>query len=291
MAIAFLACGDAKTLNDLRRVKDLNSGFALKTRDIINYVNEYFHENISSGSYDNIRRKDLKFLILAGVILKSSPNAATNDSTRGYSLNPIYAGLVRAYRAKNWEELVSTTLSGEEPLRQKLKRQREIQKVSVKLPSGLKLDFSAGVHNELQKAIIEEFLPRYGFGSEILYVGDTSDKFLYLKKEKLEALNFFQISHEELPDVIAYSQSKNWLFLIEAVHSSGPIDEPRFLQLQNLTQSCTAEIVFVTAFFSRSKFRQFLAEIAWETEVWIADNPDHLVHFNGDKFLGPYTKD
>ncbi|MBS1775349.1 MAG: hypothetical protein JSS64_03610, partial [Bacteroidetes bacterium] len=23
-------------------------------------------------------------------------------------------------------------------------------------------------------------------------------------------------------------------------------------------------------------------------EVWIADNPDHLIHFNGHKFLGAY---
>lgn len=290
MAIAFLASGDIKSLKGLSKAKDLNSGFALKTRDIINYVNEHFKENISSGSYDDIRRKDLKLLTIAEVVLQSSPNSATNDSTRGYSINPTYGELIRTFKAKDWEKSVKDKLRNIEPLSQKLKRERQISKVEVTLPSGGQLTFSAGEHNNLQKVIIEDFLPRYGFGAEVLYVGDTADKYLYLEKEKLENLNFFEISHEELPDVIAYSEKKNWLYLIEAVHSSGPISEIRLLQLQKLTRDCKAEIVYVTAFLSRPKFRQFIADIAWETEVWIADNPDHLVHFNGDKFLGPYKK-
>ena len=290
MAIAFLASGDIKSLKELPEAKDLNSGFYLKTRDIINYVNEHFKENISSGSYDDIRRKDLKLLTIAEVVLQSNPNSATNDSTRGYSINPTYSELIRSFGNKNWEKSVKDILKNIEPLSQKLKRERQISKVEVTLPSGKQLTFSAGEHNDLQKAIIEDFLPRYGFGAEVLYIGDTADKYLYLEKEKLEKLNFFEISHEELPDVIAYSKKKNWLYLIEAVHSSGPISEIRLLQLQNLTQGCTADIVYVTAFLNRPKFKQFISDIAWETEVWIADNPDHLVHFNGDKFLGPYKK-
>lgn len=290
MAIAFLACGDIKVIEDLKIAKDWNSGYALKTRDIINFVNEHFNEKISSGSYDDIRRKDLKLLTISEVVLRSSPNSATNDSTRGYSLNPTYAELIRNFGSDNWQHTVSERLKNIEPLSQKLKRDRAIQKVEVILPSGGELSFSAGEHNDLQKAIIEEFLPRFGHGAEVLYVGDTSDKYLYLEKEKLEKLAFFEISHEELPDVIAYSKKKNWLYLIEAVHSSGPIGEVRLLQLQKLTKNCTADIVFVTAFLTKQKFRQFITEIAWETEVWIADNLDHLVHFNGDKFLGPYSE-
>jgi len=288
MAIAFLATGDVKNKDDFKSIKDLNSGYSLKTRDVIEYVNKNFGEDISSGSYDDIRRKDLKLLTVAEVVLRSSPNSATNDSTRGYCVNPMYAELIRKYRSKNWKQLVAKTLQGIEPLNQKIKRQREIQKVKVSLPSGGKLKFSAGEHNDLQKAIIEDFLPRYGFGAEVLYVGDTSNKYLHLETEKLKKLNFFEISHEELPDVIAYSKQKNWLYLIEAVHSSGPISEIRLLQLEKLTKNCKADIVYITAFLDRPKFRKFMAEIAWETEVWIADNPDHMVHFNGDKFLGPY---
>lgn len=290
MAIAFLASGDIKTIADFKKAKDLNSGYALKTRDIISFVNNHFGENISSGSYDDIRRKDLKLLTVAEIVLQSSPNSATNDSTRGYSINPTYAELVRSFGSKDWEKMVTEKLKNIEPLSKKLKREREIVKVNVTLPSGGELTFSAGEHNDLQKAIIEDFLPRYGHGAEVLYVGDTSDKYLYLEKEKLEELNFFEISHEELPDVIAYSKKKNWLYLIEAVHSSGPISELRLIQLQKLTKDCKADIVYVTAFLNRPKFRQFMTDIAWETEVWIADNPDHLVHFNGDKFLGSYKE-
>lgn len=288
MAVAFLACGDVKELAGLLRIKDANSEFSLKTREIITYVNEHFEENISSGSYDDIRRKDLKLLTTAEIILRSSPNAATNDSTRGYCVSPFYADLVKQHEDPNWKVLVSKKLQGIEPLELKLKRKREIKKVPVKLPSGKNLEFSAGEHNDLQKAIIEEFLPRYGYNSQVLYVGDTSDKYLHLDQIKLDELGLFKIAHEELPDVITYSSEKNWIYFIEAVHSSGPISELRLIQLQNLSRGCSADVIYVTAFLDRPKFRQFMTDIAWETEVWIADNPDHLVHFNGDKFLGPY---
>ena len=289
MAIAFLAIMDVKVLADFKTAKDLQKDeYALKTREVIAYVDEYFKENISSGSYDDIRRKDLKLLVTGDIVLQSSPNSATNDSTRGYGLNPFYADLVRQYPHKNWTKTVREKLKGIEPIAEKLKRKRNLKKVPVQLPSGKKLNFSAGLRNDLQKAIIEEFLPRYGYGAKVLYVGDTSDKYLHLDKEALESLSFFEISHEQLPDIIAYAQEKNWLYLIEAVHSSGAIGELRLMQLQKLTKACKADIIYVTAFQDKLVFRKFIADIAWETEVWIADNPDHLIHFDGDKFLGPY---
>ena len=161
--------------------------------------------------------------------------------------------------------------------------------IPVELPSGIEIMFSPGAHNVLQKLIIEAFLPRYGFGAKVLYVGDTADKYLHLDREGLKELKFFEISHDQLPDIVAYSPSKNWLYLIEAVHTSGPVDELRLIKLKELTNECKAELIFVTAFLDKATFRKYAPEIAWETEVWIADNPDHLIHFDGDKFLGPYT--
>ena len=162
--------------------------------------------------------------------------------------------------------------------------------VPAKLPSGKLLRFSPGEHNQLQKAIIEQFLPYYGHGAEVLYVGDTAAKYLVLEKARLKELSFFELAHGELPDVVAYSAEKNWLYLIEAVHSSGPISPLRLLELQKLTEECTAEIIYVTAFLDRETFRKFMADIAWETEVWIADAPQHVIHFNGHRFLGPYPR-
>jgi type II restriction enzyme len=121
-------------------------------------------------------------------------------------------------------------------------------------------------------------------------VGDTANKLLHIDRKTLRSLHFFELEHDELPDIIAYNVDKNWLYLIEAVHSSGPISEIRRLELERLTKDCTADIIYVTAFLSRAEFRKWSSEIAWETEVWIADNPDHLIHFNGDKFLGPYSE-
>ena len=289
MAIAFLACGKIRRIQDFKNSKDSSDNYSLKTRDIIKFVNSNFGENISSGSYDDIRRKDLKLLTTAGVILQSSPKSATNDSTRGYTVNPVFNKLIKQYGSPNWESNVAKALKKVKPLREVLARKRSIKKIKVKLPNGKKLNFSLGEHNELQKAIIEDFLPRYGYGAEILYVGDTSDKYLHLDTERLKKLNFPELKHDELPDIVAYSKEKNWIYLIEAVHSSGPIDELRLLQLQKMTKKSKAEIVYVTAFLDRNKFRKYSPEIAWETEVWIADNPDHMVHFNGDKFLGPYN--
>lgn len=288
LALTFLATGDVKRKEDLKNIKDLEQGYFVKTREIIRYINQYFNENISPGSYDDIRRKDLKLLTTSKIVLQSNPSLATNDSTRGYAINPFFADIIRRYGEEKWDDYVQEKLKNIELLNKKLKRERDLQKFEVKLPQGLNILLSLGEHNELQKSIIEELLPRYGFDSEVLYIGDTSNKFLFINEEKLTELNFFKISHEELPDIIAYSEQRNWLYLIEAVHSSGPISELRLLQLKNLTQDCKADIIYITAFQNRTKFRQFIQDIAWETEVWIAENPEHLIHFNGDKFLGPY---
>lgn len=142
-------------------------------------------------------------------------------------------------------------------------------------------------NNQLQREIIENFLPRFGANCEVLYFGDGANKSKVKEDKKLQELNFFDISHGMLPDIVAYSKSKNWLFLIEAFYSTGTISEIRMKELKQNLSSCKAEIIFVTVFPTKKEFQKQILNIAWETEVWTADNPDHLIHFNGDKFLGP----
>ncbi|MEO6038183.1 MAG: BsuBI/PstI family type II restriction endonuclease [Saprospiraceae bacterium] len=290
MAMAFLAVAGVNKM--WKQAKGLGEKRFLKTREIISFVNANFDENISSGSYDDIRRKDLKILVLAGLILNSAenPQAATNDPTRAYALAPDFTELIRSFGSKAWEGNLSDFMKDRIEMKELLGRKRQIEKNPIILPNGKYLEFSSGLHNVLQKRIIEDFLPRFGKGCQVLYVGDTADEFLYVDKEALKKLHFFELSHNELPDIIAYNQQHNWLFLIEAVHSIGSINELRVLELKRLTQNCKAEIIYVTAFLTKSEFRKWAAEIAWETEAWIAENPDHLIHFNGDKFLGPYKK-
>jgi hypothetical protein len=150
---------------------------------------------------------------------------------------------------------------------------------------------SAGEHSQLIRNIVEQFVPRFVPGGELVYVGDTSAKWGYFDRELLETLGVGVTHPGKMPDVAIYSREKNWLFLVEATASSGPIDERRQTELSTLFKGCKAELVFVTAFPDRGNMmRKFLSIIAWETEVWCASDPTHLIHFNGGRFLGPYAK-
>jgi len=287
MAKAFLSVAGMKPGMDWPEARSNNR---LRSRDVIRWMNAHLGENVSSGSYDDIRRKDLLLPIEAGIVLKSAgkEGAATNDGTRPYAISPETAELLHAYRTHQWPAALNKFLTGRESLAEQLRKIRQQALIPVTIGSTL-LEFGPGEHNELQKAVIEGFLPRFGFGAEVLYVGDTEDKLLFCESRELHSLGFFELSHDKLPDILAYSRSKKWLFLIEAVHSANPITELRKRTLEQLTEGCSAEIIYVSAFLTRIAFRKFAREIAWETEVWIAESPDHLIHFNGDKFLGPHV--
>jgi type II restriction enzyme len=288
MAMAFLAV--AGVVGSWKEAKGHREHRHLKTRDIIKFINSNYEENISPGSYDDIRRKHLKLLILADIILNSAdnPSAATNDPTRGYTLDAEFKTLITHYGTNDWEIKLKLFNKNRPGLSESLHHKRKIPKVEITLPSGQRLSFSRGAHNQLQREIIEEFLPRFGTGCIVLYVGDTSNKYLLRHDDKLKDLGFFELAHDFLPDIIAYNKDKNWLFLIEAFNSSGPMSEERIFELKKALKNCKAGLIFVTAFISKNDFKSNVGNIGWESEVWTADNPDHLVHFNGDKFLGPH---
>lgn len=285
MAMALLAVGDIRS-SFLEALSTDDSHF-LRTRDIIKFVNEHFQENISPGSYDDIRRKDLRPLIENGIVINSSTIAAksTNNPTRGYGLNPLFAKLLVAYNTNCWDKELSNFKATNKQLRKDLESKLDRQRLPIILPSGIELKLSYGEHNLLQKNIVEKFLPKFGFNSQVLYIGDTSKKNLFKDINTLSRLNCFELNHEELPDVIAYSKSKNILFLIEAVHSAGPMDEIRVKRLKRKLSDCPAEKLFITAFLTKKDFKKWVMDIAWETEVWISDDPNHMIHFNGYKFL------
>lgn len=286
MAKACLAVGKIK--RDFSEACSFEDGFT-RTRDIITFENKNFGEDISPGSYDDIRRQDLKLLVEAGIVVNSSSTEeqATNNPSRGYGLSISFANLLHSFGSSRWEILLNEFRKETKSLKEELERRRDLQKVPVTLPNGKTIVLSYGEHNNLQKAIIEVFLPLFGFGAEVLYVGDTKDKFLHLEKAELEKIKFFTLEHEELPDVVAYSREKNLLYLIEAYHSTGEWDEIRVRKVKRKLEEsgCTANVIFFTAFENKNIFKQKAKDIAWETEVWIADSPEHLVHFNGYKFL------
>lgn len=282
MAMACLAVGNMRN-----SIKECETEHFLKTRDIISFENQYFGENISYGSYDDIRRKDLLYLVESGLVINSSnvEEQAVNNPTRGYAIAPHFAELLKSYGSPSWNNALIKFQEESVKLAEALKRHRDLERIPVSLPGSAKILLSSGEHNLLQKQIVEKFLPRFGFGSALLYLGDTDNKLLFKEEEKLREIGFFNLEHEELPDVVAYSKEKNIVFLIEAVHSAGPMSEIRVRKLRRQLKDCRATLVFVTAFLDKNTFRKWVVDIAWETEVWIADAPDHLIHFNGYKFL------
>ena len=160
--------------------------------------------------------------------------------------------------------------------------------VPVVLPDGTRLELSPGSHNELQAAIIQDFIPRYAHGAEVVYIADALARQLYKNDTLMHELGVFNLDHRQLPDVIAYQRDKNWLFIIEAVANSGHLSGLRMIELKRLLVDCKAPSVFVTAFPDYTVFSKFADDIAWETEAWIATHPTHLIHYNGKRFLGPY---
>lgn len=290
MAKAFLAVAGLKPGMSWSQAKDNDDKHQLLSRQIIAFMNAHLGEKIADSSYDDIRRKDLVLPEAASIVLKSAknPDANTNDGTRGFALNPTAAKAIRKFGTPQWKTSVEQFMSGREALSEELNRKRSLARIPVQINSEVALTFSPGKHNVLQKQVIDSFLTIFGFGATVLYVGDTADKYLYIDKAKLDEINFFKISHDKLPDVVAFSSEKNWLYLIEAVTTANPITELRRRTLLQLAAGCTADVIFITAFPDRLTYRRFAKDIAWETEVWIAESPEHMIHFNGDKFLGPY---
>lgn len=190
------------------------------------------------------------------------------------------------YGTGAWESKLSAFLRSHETLVGLYTSKRTMRKMPVKI-NGEDFTFSPGKHNELQKAIIEEFAPRFAPNSECLYVGDTTEKDLVKNENKLRELGFAITLHDKMPDVVLYCEDQNWLYFIESVTSVGPMEPKRIREIEEMTAEVTAGKIYVTAFLEFKTFKKFSDSLAWETEVWIADLPDHMIHLNGDKFLGP----
>lgn len=290
LALTLLAVADIKPSTKWTdaKIHDDGNDYALRTRDIINFWNNFYKLDISLSSYDNVRRKNLVYLIEAGLVLRSAndPDANTNDPTRRYAISQAGVDILHRFGESGWEEYVNQFKDRYGDLRQKLQRNRPRTMTPVTLLSKQELFLTPGRHNVLQKAIVEEFLPRFAPSSEILYLGDTTRKRLFIRERLLQEMGFSNLDSSRLPDIIAYFAKQNWLLIIEAVHSSNPISQLRHLDLERLTAGCQAERIFVSVFQNREELRKWLVEISWETEVWLVDEPDHLIHFDGEKFLG-----
>ncbi len=125
--------------------------------------------------------------------------------------------------------------------------------------------------------------------TKVVYVGDAARKMLFTDANLINELKIPITEHDKLPDVILYDRQKNQLFLIEAVTVHGPLSPKRQQELEDTLKDCTAMRIYVSVFPDFREFKRHIDNIAWETEVWIENNPDHMIHFNGLKFVTAYS--
>ena len=136
-----------------------------------------------------------------------------------------------------------------------------------------------GKHYDLQMALVELFSSHFAPDSKVLYLGDIGNKPVIYEKEMLEELGVPTTSHSKLPDTVLYDKAKNLLFLIDAITSHGPIKTKRFSELKKLLKICTSKQVYISAFYDFAEYEQYAFPVAWGTEVWIAEVPEHMIHY------------
>lgn len=257
---------------------------------VIDFVAENYHVRYAPNTRETVRDEAVKFFVEAGLLLRNpdKPDRPTNSGKTVYQVEPAALALIRKFGTLEWAKSLKGYLAKVEEVKREISRHRELARVPVTLPDGKTVALSPGGQNPLIKAIIEDFCPHFVPGGLVAYIGDTENKFAHLEAGYLAKLGIELDSAAKMPDVIVHCVRRNWLLLVEAVTSAGPVDGKRRKELKELFSGSTAGLVFVTAFNSRRAMQSFLAQIAWESEVWIAEDPAHMIHFNGDKFLGPY---
>jgi hypothetical protein len=250
----------------------------------------HYGRRYAPNTRETVRRHTIHQFVRGGLAVPNpdKPSRPTNSPKAVYQIEPSALKLLRTFGTLEWSARLSEYLASVDTLRRLYTRERQAIRIPVTLQSGAKIQLSPGGQNVLVKKILDDFCPLFTPGARVIYVGDTEQKWAYFDSDSLKALGVEVEEHGKMPDVVVHYTSKNWLVLIEAVTSHGPVNPKRRLELSELFAASKAGIVYVTAFMSRRTMIRYLDEISWETEVWIAETPTHLIHFNGERFLGPY---
>ena len=257
------------------------------TRGIMTFVKDVYGREYAPNTRETFRRYVLHHFVQAGIAAYNpdNPDLPVNSPNAHYAITDEVLEVVRSYDTPKWEYYVEKFLKEQGKLTEKYLKKRKLKQVPVKLPDGKILRLSAGKHNKVQAAIVEQFAPRFTNGGSLLYLGDTENKNLYKDTETLASLNIPIDKHSKLPDVVIYDKERDWLFLIEAVTSHGPVSGKRLYELEEMLKDCKQGKIYVSAFPDFQEFKKRSGEIAWETEVWLMDTPEHMIHFNGDHFM------
>ena len=264
----------------------------LRIWDIMGWMREHYSKDYAANSRETIRRQTIHQFEQARIVDRNpdDPTRPTNSGDTVYQLTKDATDVLKRFGKKDFTIRCEAFIINYGNLAATYAQARNLLKIPVLLPDGSVVELSPGIHNDLQRMIIEEFAARFAPMSVVVYLGDTAEKRLVIDRALLNQLNIPEMNHDKLPDVVLFDEARNWIFLIEAVTSHGPVSAKRHSELEAMLKECSAGRVYVTSFLDFSGFRKYAAEIVWESEVWVADFPDHMIHFNGDKFLGPYPR-
>lgn len=285
-ALTLLALCNLKENDDWKDASRKSLGVS---KDIMSFVNENYNKTYAPNTRETFRRQVLHQFVQARIVDYNPdiPKLAVNSPRAHYALTKEVLKVVKTYQTSKWDTSVQNFLKIVGRLSERYLKERKLNQIPVTLSNGKVIILSAGKHNEVQAAIVEQFAPRFAKGGILLYLGDTEKKDKYLDKKELKKLGIPIDQHSKLPDVVIFEPKRNWLFLIEAVTSHGPVSPKRILELEEFLKECKVGKIYVSAFPDMSEFKKHSNNIAWETEVWLAEIPDHMIHFNGDRFIGP----
>ena len=262
----------------------------LRTVDIMEWIRDNCGVEYKPNSRETIRRQTLHQFTQAHLLVENpdEPTRPVNSPRWCHQITPEALYLIRSRGTSEFANNLRVYIEKRPGLEAVYRKDRDSLRIPVLLPQGVEIALSPGGQNSLLATVIEEFCPRFTPGGAVLYVGDAGDKWLICDEEALALVGVSVDTHGKMPDLIVHMKDRNWIILLEAVSTHGPVDNTRHIELKNLFDNCTAGLVFVSCFLDQATMRKYLTNIAWETEVWTADHPTHLVHFNGERFLGPY---
>ncbi len=257
---------------------------------IMDWIRDHYKKTYAPNTRETVRRQTMHQFVDAGIVLYNpdKPDRPVNSPAAVYQIEPSALALLRSFTTKAWQNKLTAYLADRQTLAARYARERKQNLIPVKIAPGAKITLSPGEHSELIRAIIEDFGARFVPDGVLIYAGDTGEKWGYFDAALLSKLGVSVDAHGKMPDVVLYYPERNWLLLVESVTSHGPVGAKRHAELARLFSNSKAGLVYVTAFPSRAVMSRYIGEIAWETEVWCADAPSHLIHFNGERFLGPY---
>lgn len=219
----------------------------IRIHDILAFTKANYGAEYAENSRETFRKQAIHHFRNAAII--EDNDMATNSPNYRYRITDEALALIQKYGSEAWARALTAFRSNHERLIDLYTSKREMTKMPVRI-NGQELTFSLGKHNELQKAIIEEFAPRFAPGSICLYVGDTIVKDLVKDEKYLRKLGFEITLHDKMPDVVLYDEDRDWLFFIESVTSVGPMDAKRILEINDMTRKVKSGKIFVTAFLN-----------------------------------------